>query len=140
MAGPLPHSRQVSQMAREFLGDAGAAVSKSTRDLLSSHEYVQIYRASLAAHAVFTRVLWGVQRPSPAALKSIVVRLPLLIAFRQRCAAAIELRRLIELVSWDISLLEHPVEWRRFSEEPTAGFSRDLEDPIEYCARREVGF
>jgi hypothetical protein len=51
-----------------------------------------------------------------------------------------ELRRLIEITLWCIYFTDHPIEWDRFSRDPTAGFSGDASRPITYCSRRERQF
>lgn len=64
----------------------------------------------------------------------------MLICSRQIGAAKIDLRRFIELIAWDIYFRDHKIEWERFQKSPISGFARDLEDPIEYCAHRELAF
>lgn len=140
MAGPLPHSAQVQKLAESFLREVAAEISKAHAQLNKSAEFTRIYQVSLAADCVLSKLLQSNRRPPPHAARAIVKGVPLLVCARQLGPAQIELRRFMELVVWDFYFGEHPVEWERFSANPTHGFTRDDKDPIEYCAHRELDF
>jgi hypothetical protein len=140
MAGPLPHSTQIQKLGEIFLNEVADEISKAQSKLKKSAEFRRIYRISLAADAVLSRLLRLSRRPPPHAARSIVKGVPLLVCARQLGPARIELRRFMELVVWEVYFREHPVEWEKFSSNPTHGFTRDEKDPIEYCAHRELEY
>lgn len=140
MAGPLPHSAQVQQLAETFLSEVAAEIAKAHGTLKKSAEFRKIYRVSLATDAVLSKLLQSCKRPPPHAARAIVKGVPLLVCARQLGPAKIELRRFMELIVWDVYFEEHPVEWAKFSANPTHGFTRDEKDPIEYCAHRELEY
>ena len=140
MAGPLPHSAQIQNLAEKFLGDVEAEISKAHSTLSKSVDFRRIYQISLAADAVLSKLLRFSKRPPSNAARSIVKTVPLLVCARQLGPARIELRRFMELVAWDVYFEDHPVEWERFKTNPSHGFTRDEKDPIEYCAHRELDY
>lgn len=140
MAGPLPHSVQIERLAEAFLGDVAVELGKARETLKKSASFRKIYRVSLAADAVLSKLLRTSSRPPPHAARAIVKGVPLLVCARQIGPAQIELRRFMELILWDVYFEEHPVEWERFKANPTHGFTRDEKDPIEYCAHRELEY
>jgi hypothetical protein len=140
MAGPLPHSAQIQEQSEHFLKEVQEKISLAHSKLRNSNHFRQIYKASLAAHAVISHISKQTRRPPGHAIQAIVLRVPLLVSIRQLGAAKIDLRRFVELISWSVYFHDHPVEWNRFRESPTGGFVRELDDPIEYCAHRELTF
>jgi hypothetical protein len=140
MAGPLPHSAQVQRLAETFLGEVAAEISKAHVTLRKALGFRRIYRISLATDAVLSKLLRFSKRPPPHAARAVVKGVPLLVCARQLGPARIELRRFMELISWDVYFEDHPVEWERFRANPTHGFTRDDKDPIEYCAHRELEY
>ena len=140
MAAPLPHSAQVQKLAESFLKEVASEISKAHTQLSKSAGFTKIYQVSLATDSVLSKLLQSNQRPPPHAVRAIVKAVPLLVCARQLGPAQIELRRFMELIVWDFYFEEHPVEWDRFSTNPTHGFTRDDKDPIEYCAHRELDF
>jgi hypothetical protein len=140
MAGPLPHTSQVQQLAESFIDEVKAETLKSLAYLKNSAEFRRVYRISLAADAVLSKLLQGDIAPPPFATRASVKAVPLLVCVRQLGPARIELRRFMELVVWSVYFQDHRVEWERFASQPTHGFSRDEKDPIEYCAHRELDY
>lgn len=140
MAGPLPHTSQLQQLADTFLGEVEAEWGKALLSLKGSPEFRKIYRISLAADAALSRLLHGDTAPPPFASRSIVRAMPMFVCARQLGPARIELRRFMELIVWGVYFQDHAVEWDRFVSQPTHGFSRDEKDPIEYCAHRELDY
>lgn len=140
MAGPLPHSKQVQEMAETFLADFRREIQAAEALLKSSAEFRHIFRTSLAADAVLSKTLTPRNGPPAAPARSIVIRVPALVCARQLGACRVELRRLIELVIWHVYFEDHTVEWNRFKGEPKRGFVREMDDPIDFCAHRELTF
>ena len=140
MAGPLPHSKQVQQMAETFLADFRQEIQSAEALLKKSSECRNIFRTSLATDAVLSKVLRPRNGPPAAPARAIVIRVPAIVCARQLGACRVELRRFIELVIWHVYFEDHAVEWKRFEENPRRGFVRDMEDPIDFCAHRELTF
>jgi hypothetical protein len=140
MAGPLPHSAQIQELADNFLTEISVAISEAHDTLKRSVEFRKIYRVSLATDAVLSKLLAYSKCPPPHAARAIVKSVPLLVSTRQLGSARIELRRFMELAVWDLYYQDHPIEWERFKSNPTHGFTRDDKDPIEYCAHRELEY
>jgi hypothetical protein len=140
MAGPLPHTAHVQQMMEKYLDDAIFIMHDAHKKLRTSKEFRLVYRCSLATHALLEKVLGTTTRPRPNAVESTVLRIPLIVATRQLSLARIELRRFVELVLWTIYFSEHPVEWQSFQASPDRGFAKSLDEPISYCAHREITF
>jgi len=140
VAGPLPHSKQIEDMAKNFLADFRQEVVVAEALLKTSAGFRKIFHTSLAADAVLSKILKPRNGPPAGAARRIVARVPIMVCARQVGPCRVELRRFIELVIWHVYFEDHPVEWKRFEGEPKRGFVRDVEDPIDYCAHRELTF
>lgn len=140
MAGPLPHSKQIECMADTFLSDFRQEVVAAELLLKKSAGFQNIFRTSLASDAVLSKILTARNGPPAGPARAIVSRVPILVCARQVGPCRVELRRFIELVIWHVYFEDHPVEWKRFECEPRRGFVRDMEDPIDFCAHRELTF
>lgn len=140
MAGPLPHSKQIELMAEKFLADFRQEVGAAEALLKKSAGFRNIFRTSLATDAVLSKILKPRNGPPAGPARAIVSRVPVMICARQVGPCRVELRRFIELVIWHVYFEDHAVEWKRFEGEPRRGFVRDMEDPIDFCAHRELTF
>lgn len=140
MSGPLPHTSELQAMADEYLADAVALLSKSLNSLRKTSQFRSVYRNSLAADAVLSKLLTQNVRPKASAARSLILRIPFLAGMGQIGVANIELRRFIEVIFWSIYFTDHPVEWESFERDPSRGYERDMRSPIQYCAHREAGF
>ena len=140
MPSSLLHSNQIQKMMQRYLSDTSTIVNKSLASLGKSNPFRTIYRISLATDAVLSKLSTKKLRPSLRAARSIVLRIPFIVAVRQPLVATIDLRRFLELVFWTIYFTDHPIEWKRFQTNPSKGFSRDLDKPISFCARRPLNF
>jgi len=127
-------------MAVKYLDDALTIISTKFRRLKKLSEFRATYRVCLAADAALSRLQSKRMRPSLKAARSIVRRIPLIVAVGQLAVARIELRRFIELLFWTTYFKDHPIEWACFESNPTAGYGKSLDNPISYCARRECTF
>lgn len=140
MAGPLPHTSEIQAMTIAYLEDALSIVGAQFRHLQKVSEFRAIYRICLAADAALSKLQSKRMRPSLKAARSIVLRIPLLVSTGQLTVGRIELRRFIELLFWTTYFSDHPVEWACFEANPMEGYSRNLDNPIDFCARRESAF
>ena len=140
MASPLPHTSQVGQWADDYLVDADERVKRSFGGLKKSSAFREIYWTALAADGAFEKLSTPRWKPHPRAGRSLILRLPLLVAAGQVSVATIELRRLVELAFWTIYFTDHPVEWSSFSSSPGEGFFPTVDQPIRYCAHRGLRF
>jgi len=77
-------------------------------------------------------------KPNLKAMRSVALRIPLLVALGQVSVAVIELRRFLELSIWSIFFTHHPIEWEHFRGKKGVGFTRDLRKPIAYAAHRDL--
>jgi len=127
-------------MAREYLDDGLIKISSLFKRMRSTPEFRTVYRICLAGDAVLSRLHSRKMRPNTKAARSIVRRIPLLVAAGQVAVGRIELRRLIELVFWTTYFSDHPVEWASFQSSPARGYAKTLDNPIDFCARRESAF
>ena len=135
MASILPHSAQIRADVAAYLNNASTLVNAALNDLKNSGDYKAIYKITLSADAVLSKL--GVElRPSCSVSRNILQRIPVLVALAQTSAAQVELRRLIEVVFWTVYFSDHPIEWNSFEENPTAGIEVDPERPISYNAHR----
>ncbi len=140
MAGPLPHTSEIQEMVGKYLDDANDIIACSVRGLYKSETFRMIYRISLAASAALAQLENSRTRPRFHGVKSIALRVPLLVAIRQIGVAYRELRRFAELSFWSIYFSEHPVEWACFEMSSDSGYAREIDSPINYCAHRELKF
>ena len=140
MAGPLPHTFQIQSLAEAFIDDVAAEIAKAHKQLKASAGFRKVYRISLAADCILSKLLRLSTRPPPHAARAIVKGVPLLVSTRQLGPAKIELRRFMELIVWDVYFSDHRIEWEAFRANPTHGFTRDEKDPVEYCAHRELDY
>ena len=121
------------------MNDALTLIQASLGMAKPSTAFAEIYHVSLSTDVVLAAVDTPRLRPRLASARSIVLRLPLLLAAGQQPAAMVELRRFVELILWTIYFTDHLVEWRAFEGSAGAGFSTDSRKPITYAAHRELG-
>lgn len=140
MSGLLLHTEQIQSMMEQYLKDTRLIIDESLAALRRSKAFRLIYKTSLAADAVLLKLSNNRMKPSLNTLRSIDLRIPLLVAIRQTSIARVELRRFIELCNWSIYFTDHSVEWTHFASEPKKGFQNNIENPISYCAHREASF
>jgi hypothetical protein len=140
MAGPLPHTSEVQSMMSEYLEDALTIIRTQFRRLKKLSEFRAIYRVCLAADAALSKLQSNRMRPNLKAARSIVRRIPLIVGVGQLAVGRIELRRFIELLFWTTYFTDHPIEWANFASNPAAGYGKSLDNPIDFCARRESTF
>lgn len=140
MAGPLPHTTQVQEMMEGYLDDAEKMIDDFLRLSRGSSNFRSIYRISLAADAVLSKLATRKTGPGLQPARSIVLRIPLLVAVGQTSVASVELRRFLEILFWYMYFAEHPVEWTSFKGTPGKAYGRTLDAPIYYCAHREMAF
>jgi hypothetical protein len=138
--GLLLHTEQIQNMMEKYLGDTRLIIDESLAALSKSKAFRLIYKTSLAADAVLLKLSNSRMKPGLNTLRSIDLRIPLLVAVRQTSIAKVELRRFIELCNWSIYFTDHSVEWSHFASEPKKGFQNSIEKPISYCAHREASF
>lgn len=139
MPSLLPHSSQIRSDSNSYLEELQRLVTKSGTKHVGSQHFVAIYKITLAADAIFSKLSRSL-KPSPTACRSLIQKIPVLIAISQPGTAQLELRRLIECAFWTIYFSDHPVEWQEFVDKPGKGYARDQASPISYNARREPIF
>ena len=137
MTPPIPGSGTINAQLKEFLEDALSAMTKSARSVPSESAFRAIYKNSLGTFTPLTKLARR-QLPLLKTACGIVKRCPLLIATRQVQLGYVELRRLIEVITFYPYFFEHPVEWSEFSENPGEGYGTDRDKPISWCAHREL--
>lgn len=140
MAGPLPHSKQIECMANAFLSDFRQEVGAAESLLKKSAGFQNIFRTSLATDAILSKILKARNGPPAGPARAIVSRVPVMVCARQVGPCRVELRRFIELIIWHVYFEDHAVEWKRFEGDPRRGFVREMDDPIDFCAHRELTF
>ena len=140
MSNLLHHSKEMQGLVNQYIDDSHGIIEESLNALKKSNAFRLIYKTSLAADAVLSKLSHNKMKPSLNTLRSIDLRIPLLVAVRQTSIARVELRRFIELCNWSIYFTDHSVEWTHFVSEPRKGFQNNIEKPISYCAHREASF
>ncbi|MBP6865702.1 MAG: hypothetical protein KBC32_10625 [Candidatus Didemnitutus sp.] len=135
---PLPHSSQLNVALQKLISDATQAKTAGASSFSGSPRLKHLYRLCNAVDGVLDGLDAPQMKPSLQAARSIVLNQPVLLLYSFMSEAFVDLRRFTELIMWNIYFTDHPVEWREFLE--NAGFSRDIERPISFCAHRELGF
>ena len=139
MPSPLPHSAAIRTEIDRYLKDAATLLFTSTAMLKTSGTFTAIYKSTLATDAVLAK-LSSTERPRLSVCRSILRRVPLLIALGQVSTARIELRRFIEVAFWCVYFSEHPVEWVHFHSNPELTYVTDMAKPITFFAHRNLAF
>jgi len=139
MPSPLPHSADIRSEIDRYLKDAATLLSASTAILKTSGPFRAIYKSTLATDAVLAK-LTSTEQPKLSVCRSILRRVPLLIAFGQVSTGRIELRRFIEVAYWCVYFTDHPVEWAHFCTTPETGYVKSTDEPIAFCAHRNLAF
>ena len=139
MSSILPHNAQVRSDITSYLNEVLDVVRDCRSALESSSEFRAIYKIALSTDVVL-RSLSQRENPRLSSARSLVQRIPYLIAVGQETAARAELRRLIELSFWCVYFTDHPVEWRCLERTPTRGLVKVMDSPISFCAHRERTF
>jgi len=137
---PKRSRSHLDQQVQGYLSDSKAIVEECVGLAASAPLFSDIFRASLAAEAVFVGLSTPNLRPSLNPARSIILRLPMLTAIGQGSIAKAELRRFLELFFWTIYFTDHPVEWTEFKSATSGAFARDQHQPIAYAAHRELGY
>lgn len=140
MAGPLPHTSQVQTMMEDYIDDAKEVIDGYFASLRHSAQFRGIYRISLATDAVLSKLSAPNMHPRLTTARSAVLRVPLLVAMGQASVAAIELRRFLEILFWCVYFTDHAVEWISFQKGRVKGYARTIDEPINFCAHREISF
>jgi hypothetical protein len=140
MAAPHTHTKQIHAWASEYLDEVKNSVLPPLDSLKTSPGFREIYQISLAFDAVLIELGKASFKPTVESHRSIVLRVPLLVAIGQSSAATIEMRRLTELVFWTIYFKDHAIEWAHFLANPSDGYHPSVEQPIRYCAHRGSKF
>jgi hypothetical protein len=104
----------------------------------SSAAYREIYKCSLAVDVILDALSDPQIKPSLASMRSVAVRIPILVALAQTSVAVIELRRFLELCFWSLFFSHHPIEWQHFEGKRGKGFTRDATKPIATAAHRDL--
>lgn len=135
---PLPHSSQLNAALAELVAEVGSAKKAGFDSFTTSAQLKFLYRLCNATDSIVNALDHSKMRPSLQAARSVILNQPVLLLYSFMDEAMVDLRRFIELVAWSIYFSSHPVEWKAFLE--GGGYSRDLDQPISFCARRELGF
>lgn len=137
MTTALPHSNIIHGQLTDYLHDIETQLSGCSTRCRDSNEFRGLFKNSLAAYTVLSRLARRERVPLLKAASEIVRRLPLLVALQQLTPAYVELRRFLELIAWYAYFREHLVEWATFREDPGRGYVNDRDSPIAACAHRE---
>ena len=135
-----PKNAELKHMVLAYLNQCKELTAERIDAALKQDLFKPIFHASLSAEGVLSHLSGPSLRPSLNGARSIVLRLPALVALGQISAAEGELRRFLELVLWTVYFTDHPREWSEFQGKSNKGFSRDPRSPISYAAHREFGF
>ncbi|MGA2102679.1 MAG: hypothetical protein ABSG34_16345, partial [Candidatus Sulfotelmatobacter sp.] len=134
----LPSAAAVGAQVAAYLTDVEKHTLACVKEVAKRSAFGQIYQTALAAHAVLGNISTSALTPRLSPARSIAVRIPLLVSVGQSSVATGELRRFVELILWTIYFTDHPVEWRKFLENKTKGFSQDQRKPIAHAAHRQL--
>lgn len=137
MTPSIPHSETIALHLNEYLQDALSTITRSIGIVPTESAFRAIYKNSLGTFTPLTKI----SRRRLPLLKTacgIVKRSPLLISIRQVQLAYVELRRLIEVITCYPYFVEHPIEWQAYSESPGKGYEAERDQPISWCAHREL--
>ena len=133
-------AKEVAKQVSRYAADAESISVDCIHKAKSLAEYRQTYSSSLFADTVLGGLATANLRPGFSAARSIVKRIPLLVAVGQGSIAKDELRRFLELALWNVYFSDHPIEWLSFLKQADGGFSRDQGKPISYAAHRELNW
>jgi hypothetical protein len=133
-----PNSAEIRRQTDKYVRDALTLIRTSLTTVKASTAFSEIFHISLSADVVLSALDTPKLRPRLVSARSIVLRLPLLIAAGQESIAVVELRRFVELLLWTIYFTDHPVEWHEFKTTTGGGFAADSRKPIAYAAHREL--
>jgi len=140
MAGPLPHSKKITEMLLEYVGDAQTNISSSIKKKSPSSDFKACYRTALATNAILSHYSKFDFRPQLASHRHFVQLSPLHFLIGQPQTGILEIRRFIELTAWTVFFTHHPVEWNCFYKNPEKGYSPHSDTPISYYSHRELQF
>ena len=140
MTHPKRSQSEIKQQVLDYLSDSKNIVEQCVASAASAPHFAEIFRTSLSTNSVLTALSSPNLKPSSNPARSIVLRIPMLMAIGQGAIAKAELRRFLELLLWTIYFTDHPVEWSVFNSESNSGFARDQHQPITYAAHRELGY
>jgi hypothetical protein len=99
MSSVLPHSATIRANVEQYLTDTARHVASEIENLRGSGAYRTIYKITLALDSFLSR-LPNSLRPRSSVPRSIIQRVPILIAMGQDAPATVELRRFLECVFW----------------------------------------
>jgi hypothetical protein len=133
-----PSSAEIRRQTDRYVSDALTLIQTSLTTVKASTAFLEIFHISLSADVVLAALDTPKLRPRLVSARSIVLRLPLLVAAGQESVAIVELRRFVELLLWTIYFTDHPIEWHEFKTSTGGGFVADFRKPIAYAAHREL--
>ena len=140
LSGMTPSAAQLQKLVSEYVTDAKEIVETCLVSSGTSQQFRDVYHNSLSAESVLAGLASPNLRPTLNSVRSIVLRVPMLVAVGHASVAKAELRRYLELILWTIYFTDHPIEWREFEGKTGAGFARDPHKPISHAAHRELGY
>jgi hypothetical protein len=135
----LPHTGALRQQIVDYLDEVVTLAGDYSTALAKSGAFTSLFKTTLAGDTVLAK-LSSTEKPRLAAARSILRRIPILIAVGQIRAADGYVRKLIEVIFLCMYFTDHPVEWLEFTTSAASGISREFSTPIAYNARREPSF
>jgi hypothetical protein len=138
MKSVLPKRAELIKQTQQYLADANSLIDRSLGEYKKSEDFAELYKTCLAANTVLQAMDSPTFRPSLQSLRTISLRIPLLMAAGQSSIVKVELRRYLELALWSIYFTHHPVEWQNFVGKRGTGFVRDPRRPISAAAHKEL--
>lgn len=122
-----------------FVEDLETAISSFLDDAKRNGHFKAIYNKGIAASNVLNE--WKHDSPELlGAAAGAVKRAIALVCIRQYSLVNVELRRFIECVSWYIYFTDHPVEWESFKANPTRGWEKKTNKPIQTAASAPINY
>ncbi len=138
MKSALPKRAELIRQTQQYLADAHSLIDKSLGEYKKSDDFNELYKTCLAVDTILRAMDSPTIKPNLHALRTISLRIPLLMAAGQSSIVKVELRRYMELTLWSVYFSHHPIEWQNFVGKRGIGFVRDPRKPISSAAHREL--
>src|SRR5271170_3029244 len=114
MKSVLLKRAELTRQTQKYLTDAASIIKKSIGEYQKSEDFSELYKVCLAVDTVLHAMDSSGFKPPLQSLRTISLRIPLLMAAGQSSVIKVELRRYMELTLWSIYFSHHPIEWQNF--------------------------
>src|SRR4051794_26160687 len=110
MSRILPHSQGIRVQVTEYLEEVRTLVEENSAALSKNGAFRAVYKVTLGGDCILAELSTN-DSPGLAAARSLLQRVPVLVACGQLDAAEITLRKLIETAFLCVFFADHPIEW-----------------------------